>query len=47
MCLILDNQGFAHFYQFKDSYIYNFKYEGTLIDEVIELECVLELSSAI
>lgn len=43
--MILNENGLAYFYQFKDSYIYNFSYEGTLIEEIIDMQCVLELAS--
>jgi len=38
------NEELAYFYQFKDNYIYNFKYSGTFIEEVIDYQCVLELT---
>ena len=33
----------AFFYQFKDNHIYNFDYEGTFIDELMDNGCVLEM----
>ena len=33
----------AFFYQFKDNHIYNFDYEGTFIDELMENGCILEM----
>lgn len=34
----------AFFYQFKDNNIYNFEFEGTFIDEIMDNKCILELS---
>ena len=36
-------QKLAFFYQFKDNHIYNFDYEGTFIDEIMENKCILEM----
>ena len=33
----------AFFYQFKDNHIYNFDYEGTFIDELMDNGCILEM----
>jgi hypothetical protein len=33
----------AFFFQFKDNFIYNFEYEGTFIDEIMENKCILEV----
>lgn len=33
----------AFFYQFKDNHIYNFDYEGTFIDEIMDNKCILEM----
>lgn len=36
-------QKLAFFYQFKDNHIYNFEYEGTFIDELLDNGCILEM----
>lgn len=36
-------QKLAFFYQFKDNHIYNFDYDGTFIDEMMENKCILEM----
>lgn len=33
----------AFFFQFKDNFIYNFEYDGTFIDEIMENKCILEV----
>ena len=33
----------AFFFQFKDNHIYNFAYEGTFIEEIIDNKCILEM----
>ena len=38
-----DVQKLAFFYQFKDNHIYNFEYEGTFIDELMDNGCILEM----
>ena len=38
-----DYQKLAFFYQFKDNHIYNFDYDGTFIDELIDNGCILEM----
>jgi hypothetical protein len=37
------SQKLAFFYQFKDNHIYNFDYEGTFIDELMDNGCILEM----
>lgn len=39
----LVQQKLAFFYQFKDNHIYNFDFEGTFIDEIMENKCILEM----
>ena len=39
----LTQQKLAFFYQFKDNHIYNFDYEGTFIDEIMDNKCILEM----
>ena len=47
-CLVLNHEtSLAYFYDFADSYIYNFNFEGTLIDDILEQESVLELSNVL
>jgi len=41
--LQLTQQKLAFFYQFKDNHIYNFEYEGTFIDELMDNGCILEM----
>lgn len=41
--VIMDVQKLAFFYQFKDNHIYNFDYDGTFIDELMENGCILEM----
>jgi len=36
-------QKLAFFYQFKDNFIYNFDYEGTFIEEIMDNGCILEM----
>jgi hypothetical protein len=36
-------QKLAFFYQFKDNHIYNFDYDGTFIDELMDNGCILEM----
>ena len=38
-----DIQKQAFFYQFKDNHIYNFDYDGTFIDELMDNGCILEM----
>lgn len=38
-----DLQKLAFFYQFKDNHIYNFEYEGTFIEELLDNGCILEM----
>ena len=40
---ILHTQKSAYFYQFKDNHIYNFEYEGTFIEELLDNGCILEM----
>jgi hypothetical protein len=40
---ILCTQRQAYFYQFKDNHIYNFEYEGTFIEELLDNGCILEM----
>jgi len=37
-------QKLAFFFQFKDNHIYNFEYEGTFIEELLDNGCILEMS---
>ena len=39
----LVKQQLAFFYQFKDNHIYNFEYEGTFIEELLDNRCILEM----
>ena len=36
-------QKLAFFYQFKDNHIYNFEYEGTFLEEILDNRCILEM----
>ena len=36
-------QKLAFFYQFKDNHIYNFDFEGTFIEELMDNGCILEM----
>ena len=36
-------QKLAFFYLFKDNHIYNFDYDGTFIDELMDNGCILEM----
>lgn len=38
-------QKLAFFYQFKDNHIYNFDFDGTFIDEIMDNKCILEMCS--
>ena len=40
---LYQNKKLAFFYQFKDNHIYNFEYDGTFIDELMENGCILEM----
>ena len=42
--LILSHD-YAFFYQFSSSYIYNFRYTGTLIEEVLDSQSIVEVTS--
>jgi hypothetical protein len=40
---IVYNKKFAFFYHFKDNHIYNFDFENTFIEELIDNGCILEM----
>jgi hypothetical protein len=40
---IINEHKKAFFYQFKDNHIYNFDYEGTFIEEILDNGCILEM----